>query len=144
MLCFRSRRDLGWCFVVALLFLPGVGFAFLRDGGRAAATPTDGTAVGKLSADPVRFKVVVSEFIPLASSDSFIDGSGVVYSHTMLSVIEPAMHFGRELTIEHVGSPDEGSEWSAVGTELIIDLPAFVLESPGLIIPVGNARLFEQ
>lgn len=144
MLSFGVRRNLAWSCAFALLFSPDVVLALFQEGERAVATHAEGAAEGKLSAAPVQLKVVVSEFIPLAGSDSFFDGSGIVYSHTLLSVVEPVTHFGRHLTIEHVVLPQEGSLWNAVGTELVIELPVYVLQVRDLIIPVGSVRLIEQ
>lgn len=88
----------------------------------------------------MRFKVRVSEFIPIASSDSFIDGYGVVYSHTILWVIEPAEHYGRKIIVEHTALPEEGTLWRSVGEEALVDLPDAVLKFPKMIIPVFEAR----
>lgn len=87
--------------------------------------------------------MLASEFIPIVSSDSFIDGYGVVYSHTIFSVIEPAEHYGRRITVEHTALPEEGSLWRAVGEEVVIDLPGAVLKFPGMMIPVSEALPFE-
>lgn len=104
-------------------------------------TDSDATAAAEQA---MRFKVQVAEFIPIASSDSFIDGYGVVYSHTMLSVIEPAEHYGRRITIEHTTLPEEGSLWRAVGEEALIDLPDAVLKFPRMMIPVSEALLVNE
>ena len=96
------------------------------------------------AAQLMRFRAQVSEFIPIASSDSFIDGYGVVYSHTMLSVIEPAEHYGRRITIEHTTLPEEGSLWRAVGEEALVDLPDAVLKFPRMMIPVSEALLVNE
>ena len=92
----------------------------------------------------VRLKVVVSKFIPVASADDFVGGYGVVYSHTILTVIEPGDLSGRRLTIEHTSMPEEGSIWRSVGEEAVIALPPFGLESLTVIIPVREVRVQDQ
>ena len=92
----------------------------------------------------VRLKVVVSKFIPVATTDDFVEGYGVVYSHTILSVIEPVDLSGRKLTIEHTSMPEEGSLWRSVGEEAVIALRPFALESLTVIIPVREVRIQDQ
>lgn len=103
-------------------------------------TDSDVTVTGQA----MRFKVQVAEFIPIASSDSFIDGSGVVYSHTIFSVIEPDEHYGRRITVEHTAMPEEGSLWRAVGEEALVDLPDAVLKFPQMMIPASEALLVNE
>lgn len=103
-------------------------------------THSDAQAAGQA----MRFRVQITEFVPIASSDSIIDGYGVVYSHTILSVLEPAEQHGRRITIEHTALPDEGSLWRAVGEETLIDLPDAVLKFPRMMIPVSEAVLANE
>lgn len=89
----------------------------------------------------VRFKVSVSKFIRVAGSDNFVDGYGFVYSHTILTVIEPVELLGRRLTVEHTAVPDDGSIWLSVGEEAFIELSPVGLESPTVIIPAREVRI---
>jgi hypothetical protein len=106
--------------------------------------PPQAHSAAQAAGRAMRFRVQITEFIPIASSDSFIDGYGVVYSHTILSVIEPAEQHGRRIIVEHTALPEEGSLWRAVGEKALIDLPDAVLKFPGMMIPVSEALLVNE
>lgn len=89
----------------------------------------------------VRLRVSVSDFIRVAGSDYFIDGSGIVCSHTILTVIESADFAGRRLTLEHVVVPDDGSIWRSVGSEAFIELSPVGPDSATMIIPVSEVSV---
>lgn len=89
----------------------------------------------------VELRVVVAEFIPIAGSDNFIDGFGMVYSHTILKLIEPPEFFGRSLTIEHTVMPETDSIWRSVGCEAFIELSPVGLESPTVIVPAREVTI---
>lgn len=126
-----------------------VGFCLLwfrialgqESSGDATAMHSGSDAKLTSCASCVQLRVSVSDFIPIAGSDYFVDGYGVVYSHTILTVLEPADFAGRKLTIEHVAVPDDGSIWRSVGDEAFIELSPVGLESTTVIIPASQVTI---
>lgn len=112
--------------------------------GRDMVVHSDGKEESRSCPSCVKLRVLVSEFVRIAGSDDFVEGYGVVYSHTILTVIEPAALSGRKLTIEHTAVPAGGSIWRSVGAEAIIELSPVGLQSPTVIIPAGEVDIRKQ
>lgn len=131
----------------AALLVLGVALA-ISSGCSLSKLNPDESAVHKerdnsMTRERIRLNVQVVYYRPHAIHDDFIDGTSQSFGLTILMIIEPAAFNGRRLSIVHARTPSDGSIWTEVGKEHVIEMEKWAIEIPKLYIPPESIAVIE-